>query len=29
MAVKLDYDDKIAIIRLGDDENRFLPSIFG
>lgn len=26
MAVKLDYDDKIAIIRLGDDENRFSPA---
>lgn len=26
MAVKLDYDDKIAIIRLGDDENRFFPA---
>lgn len=26
MAVKLGYDDKIAIIRLGDDENRFSPA---
>lgn len=26
MAVTLDYDDKIAILRLGDDENRFSPA---
>lgn len=26
MVIKLDYDDKIAIIRLGDDENRFSPT---
>src|SRR6185437_1551190 len=26
MAVQLDYDDKIAIVRLGGDENRFSPA---
>lgn len=26
MTVKFDYHDKIAIVRLGDDENRFSPS---
>jgi enoyl-CoA hydratase/carnithine racemase len=26
MTVTLDYDDKIAIVRLGEDENRFSPT---